>query len=234
MMKLNTNIYNFKICALLILFFAIASTLQVHSKEQTNIKEQNQIKNWFKEAYKTYPNLPEGILEGISYTTTRISHLTPNTSIPNCSGTPYLFGIMALIEDGNDVFRNTLIEVSEISGYSTSELKESPRKNILGSAAWLSNRAYRANADKNNLADWADIIADFTGIPDEDLEVTQFLKNDFAYQTFKKMKKGVKIRNFEFTKANHKIVPLSYFDKKMADIFKKKKIQINIADMEHR
>lgn len=229
-MKFNININNLKISVWLILFFAIASTLQVHSKEQSNLKEQTQIKNWFKEAYKTYPNLPEGILEGISYNTTRVNHLTPNTSIPNCSGTPYLFGIMALIEDGKDIFRNTLTEVSEISGFSTTELKESPRKNILGSAAWLSSRGDKSKAAKNDLAVWANIIADFTGIPDEELEVTKFLKKNFAYQTFKMMKKGIKIKDFQFLEANQKVVPLSYFDDKTIDIFKKKKVQIDMDD----
>jgi len=226
-MRLNINIGNFIINTWLILFFTIALSLQVHSKEQAYVKEQKQIKNWFQEAYKTYPNLPEGILEGISYNTTRIKHLKPNTSIPNCSGTPYLFGVMALIEDGNDIFRNTLAEVAEVSGYSKAELKESSGKNILGSAAWLSKKGYKANADKDDLGGWVDIIADFTGIPDEELEVTKFLKNDFAYRTFKAMEKGVKISNFEFTKANHKVVPLTYFDKKTIEVFKKKKVQID-------
>ena len=54
---------------------------------------------YFAEAYRTYPDVPAGLLEAVAYTNTRIHHLPPNTD-SSCTGLPLYVGVMGLVEDG--------------------------------------------------------------------------------------------------------------------------------------
>ncbi|MEO6302258.1 MAG: hypothetical protein ABIP51_03690, partial [Bacteroidia bacterium] len=61
----------------------------------------------FKKAYALNPSLPKGVLEAISYTQTRFKHLD-NTTEPSCIGYPRTYGLMGLVQDGKNYFRNNL------------------------------------------------------------------------------------------------------------------------------
>ena len=70
---------------------------------------QENYEKYFGEAYKLYPNIPEGMLEAVAYTNTRMHHVVPKvTAIGNCSGLPYYYGVMGLVEDGKGYFKNSL------------------------------------------------------------------------------------------------------------------------------
>lgn len=85
-------------------------------------------------AYQAYPDVPKGVLEGWSFAMTHFAHL--DESIPtSCFGLPRTYGVMGLTEDGQGYFRNNLIEIANLSGYSVQEIKSDPQKNIMAFAA---------------------------------------------------------------------------------------------------
>src|SRR5688572_28110147 len=72
----------------------------------------NQLNQYFAEAYKLYPNLPKGILEATAYSASRMDNLHANESdTTNCLGMPLQYGLFGLVEDGKGYFKNTLTEV---------------------------------------------------------------------------------------------------------------------------
>ena len=102
------------------------------------IKAQSNIFNTYQAemgvAYQQYPNVPKGILEAISFTTTHFSNITDATQ-ESCFGLPHVYSVMGLTQDGQGYFKNNLSTVARLSGYSENEIKSDPQKNILGFAA---------------------------------------------------------------------------------------------------
>lgn len=66
---------------------------------------QENYDKYFQEAYRLYPNIPEGMLEAVAYTNTRMHHVVPKpNAIGNCSGLPYYYGVMGLVENRKGLF----------------------------------------------------------------------------------------------------------------------------------
>ena len=99
----------------------------------TSNAQNNSYQNHFNEAYQLYPNIPKGVLEGISWSQTRMAHITSDET-ESCMGIPRVFGVMGLTADGKGFFRNNLTQVSEMSGYSVEDIINDPRINILAYA----------------------------------------------------------------------------------------------------
>ena len=118
-----------------ILFFLFCYFSTYTSYSQTwEITPNNEFEKYFEEAYTSYPSIPRGILESIAYTKTHIQHIEPEYGIPSCSGIPFHFGVMGLVENGKSYFRNSLEKVAEISKYDSENIKNDPRINILAFA----------------------------------------------------------------------------------------------------
>ncbi len=96
----------------------------------------NPYATYFGQAYADYPEVPRGVLEAVAYTNTHFNHITHNPGDHgSCIGMPEAFGVMGLVADGKNYFRNNLSLVSEISGYSLDDIINDPEKNILAYAA---------------------------------------------------------------------------------------------------
>ena len=96
-------------------FFLIATVLfSLHTKAQTTIFNTYQAEMDL--AYQQYPDVPKGILEAISFTTTHFSNITDATP-ESCFGLPHVYGVMGLTQDGQGYFKNNLSMVSRLSGY---------------------------------------------------------------------------------------------------------------------
>jgi len=105
-------------------FYLIAIILfALESKAQTTI--YNTYQPEMEAAYVQYPDIPKGILEAISFTTTHFSHISDDTP-ESCFGLPHAYGVMGLIEDGQGYFKNNLSLVSRLSGNSQDDIKTSP------------------------------------------------------------------------------------------------------------
>lgn len=209
-------------------FFSDAGTTYKNTPtiEQENTTTTDSLKQYFEEAYRLYPNLPSGILEAISYTTTRLTHLRPDESRANCSGTPPLYGVMGLVLDGKDMFASTMQQLATVSGFSIEELKNSPRKNIIGTAAWLNSQR-----EGSGLSGIKNAVKNFTGIPDNNTSLTNFVREDFALEVFKMVKKGIILNDIKYTSARNTININDYFTSEFLNIFNTNTLLLSVEEI---
>jgi len=190
-----------------------------------NAQNHEKLNDWFSEAYTTYPNLPNGILEAISYNMTKLNHHIPDESTFSCTGMPQTYGIMGLYLDGKDNFNNTLVEVSKVSGFSFDELIESPRKNILGTAKWLSIKLKNNTSKKAENDVFLEIIKDAAGLPDKSIS-NEHVRDIFALQVVNDLQKGIIRDGTPIISANNKFSPSNYFSEERL-----KKLNVGYIDM---
>lgn len=129
------------ICKLLILIFvgAFSEELTIDRKIFDALRDRYpMLRGYFKEAYAITGNIPEGLLEAISFTQTRMRPINPDVEEKSCIGLPGVWGVMGLMEDGKGFFVENIKEVARVSGFSIKELKYDTRKNIIGSAILIS------------------------------------------------------------------------------------------------
>jgi len=118
---------------LLVLMFFHANAGQTPQK--SDVLPENNFSSFFEKAYQQHPSIPKGILEAVAYTNSRFYHITHNANdAESCMGLPKYYGVMGLVADGKNYFRNNLVFVSQLSGFTTDELISSPEKNILAYA----------------------------------------------------------------------------------------------------
>lgn len=93
----------------------------------------NPYQEYFNEAYSLHPQIPRGVLEAVSYTNTRFTHLTSQED-QSCTGMPQAMTLFGLIEDGQGWFRNNLTLVSVSGETRADEIKNDPHKTVLAYA----------------------------------------------------------------------------------------------------
>ncbi len=162
---------------ILLLLFCCFSTYISHS-QTWEITPNNQFEKHFEEAYSTYPSIPKGILESIAYTKTHIQHIEPEYGIPSCSGIPFHFGVMGLVENGKNYFRNSLERVASISKYDSENIKNDPRINILAFAKAYNELLEIYNLKNQPITKQIKIIDELSEIPNN-----ANTANNFAFDT---------------------------------------------------
>ncbi len=209
---------------------------QLHTKDATidylsGISPEAQLKSYFQEAYEKYPILPAGLLEAMSFNTTRLKHRRPDEAHAACSGTPQIHGVMALVKDGKGLINNTLYEVAAGCSYSATELLDSPRKNILGVAEYLALQGRNLSLGATDIEKWIPIVEDFIGIPDES-DIARFLKDNFIWVVLRDVKQGITFKNVEFSRANPYVDPPSYFDEAQLNVLQQKVVRLDVPAMD--
>ncbi len=125
--------------------FVLLFLLSFFGKAQT--KELQNYNSVFDAAYQAYPDIPRGLLEAISFTNTHCHHLTDaNYFHDGPDAMPRAYGLMGLVKDGKDYFRENLHLVSELSGISEAEILQSPEKNVLAYAKAFERLAEESKA----------------------------------------------------------------------------------------
>ena len=125
--------------------FVLLFLLPFFGKAQT--KELQNYNSVFDAAYQDYPDIPQGMLEAISFTNTHCHHLTDaNYFHDGPDAMPRAYGLMGLVKDGKDYFRENLHLVSELSGISEMEILESPAANVLAYAKAFERLSKERNA----------------------------------------------------------------------------------------
>lgn len=96
----------------------------------------SRISRCFEKAYKAYPQIPAGLLEAVSFTNTHFSHLTDaDYSDGDEYSMPRAYGLMGLVANGKGVFRENMHLVSQLSGYTESEIMADPEASVMAYAA---------------------------------------------------------------------------------------------------
>ncbi|MDQ3108300.1 MAG: N-acetylmuramoyl-L-alanine amidase [Bacteroidota bacterium] len=117
----------------LLLLICILFSLSAFSR--TDVFVANPYQVYFDQAYQLNPEVPRGLLEAVAFTNTRFNHIIHvDGEEGSCIGMPAAYGVMGLILDGKNYFRNNLQLISQLSGYSTEEIISNPEKNILAYA----------------------------------------------------------------------------------------------------
>lgn len=129
----------------------------------------------FRKAYSLNPSIPIGVLESVAFTQSRFAHLGGSTQEPSCIGYPTTYGVMGLIENGQNYFRNNLVNVSQLSGYSVDDIKTDVEKSILAYAKAFSVLQNQLSITGNDLKSYMPIFIALSELP-----LSNDIQNDFA------------------------------------------------------
>lgn len=115
-------------------------------------------------AYEACPDVPQGWLEAISFTNTQCHHLTDdNYSHNDANAMPRAYGLMGLVKDGKDYFRENLSLVAELSGLSEAEILANPKMNVLAYAKAFERLAKQEKASETK--DYLFVIQQLSELP---------------------------------------------------------------------
>jgi N-acetyl-anhydromuramyl-L-alanine amidase AmpD len=162
-----------------------------------NTENQN-YKNDFEVAYQACPDIPQGLLEAVSFTNTHCHHLTDgNYFHDGPDAMPRAYGLMGLVKDGKNYFRENLLLVSELSGISEEEILESPEKNVLAYAKAFERLAKERNA--NEIKGYLSVIQQLSELPiGEEKDVYPMQSMLYSVCTF--LNDAKKAEQYGFTK----------------------------------
>jgi N-acetyl-anhydromuramyl-L-alanine amidase AmpD len=164
-------------------------SLLFFSAKGSDLIVENPYSASFKKAYSLYPSVPKGMLEAVAFTQSRFYHLSDNTE-PSCIGMPRTFGVMGLVEDGKNYFRNNLLNVSQLSGLSVKAIKSNPETHIIAYAAAFNALQKETGNFSNNPADYKSILVALSELPAENNLVNDFIMNTHLYQIYWFLSKG--------------------------------------------
>ena len=146
----------------LFVFFALSLLLPMIGLAQNN--EIQSYKSAFNVAYEACPDIPRGMLEAVSFTNTHCYHLTDaNYFNDGPDAMPRAYGLMGLVKDGKNYFRENLHLVSELSGISEAEVLESPEKNVLAYAKAFDRLAKESKA--SDIKGYLSVIQQLSELP---------------------------------------------------------------------
>lgn len=121
-----------------LLFIIISALLPLMAFAQNgNVGADCQLnESAFEAAYKAFPQIPKGLLEAVSFTNTHCHHLTDaDYTFDDSTAMPRAYGLMGLVKNGKNYFRENLFTVSQLSGIEVGEMLESPSANVMAYAS---------------------------------------------------------------------------------------------------
>lgn len=121
-----------------LLFIIISALLPLMAFAQNgNVGADCQLnESAFEAAYKAFPQIPKGLLEAVSFTNTHCHHLTDaDYTFDDSTAMPRAYGLMGLVKNGKNYFRENLFTVSQLSGIEVDEMLESPSANVMAYAS---------------------------------------------------------------------------------------------------
>ena len=118
----------------------------------------------FEKAYHDCPEVPHGWLEAVSFTNTQCHHLTDADYFhDDVNAMPRAYGLMGLVKDGKNYFRENLHLVSELSGISEKEILTSPTANVMAYAKAFERLV--AKGDAKGTKDYLHVIQQLSELP---------------------------------------------------------------------
>ena len=163
--------------------FTIILSIIFISGQANDLLIENLYANSFKKAYSLYPSIPKGLLEAVAFTQTHFMHLD-NSTQPSCIGYPKAYGVMGLILDGKNYFRNNLVKVSQLSEYSEQAIISSPEASILAYAKAFSKIQIEKNIFSLNVDKYLPVLSELSEIPIDDNLQNNFAMSAHLYQLY--------------------------------------------------
>lgn len=173
----------------ILLLIAVFFSLPFFANPVSELLIHHPYSAFFRKAYSLNPSVPKGVLESIAFSQSRFSHLN-DAQDESCIGYPRAYSVMGLTEDGKGYFRNNLLTVSQLSGYSVADIKADPEKSILAYAKAFSVLQQQKSVSGDHLEDYVNIFVALSELP-----LSSDLQNDFAmnahlYQLYWFLSKG--------------------------------------------
>jgi N-acetyl-anhydromuramyl-L-alanine amidase AmpD len=150
----------------------------------------------FENAYNKYPKIPRNALEVLAYVQSRITNLVPEASMDHHHG-PNRYGLFALIQNGENYFTNTLLELSKATKTSVQDLKTNEEAQILAVAKMMNDYCIKNNV--TSIEGMDSFFKSFSEIPTK-TTLDAFAKDQFLYDIFLTLSKGVVENNVEIKK----------------------------------
>ncbi len=164
------------------LLFVVICTFILSNAFSSPEYPENTFTKDFQKAYQVYPSVPKGILEAIAFTQTRFVDLKDQES--SCIGYPQALGVMGLIENGKNYFRNNLHYVAELSGYTSASLKSRTDHQILAYAAAFNALQHKHQIFGNDLSKYLPIFVELSELPVNSNLHDNFALNSHLYQLY--------------------------------------------------
>jgi N-acetyl-anhydromuramyl-L-alanine amidase AmpD len=166
---------------------------------------QKNYSDLFENAYQQYPKIPRNSLEALAYVQSRITNLVPEKGMDHHHG-PNRYGLFALIENGEGYFKNTLVDLSNKSKTRIVDYKNNEQSQIYTVASMMNDYCIKNNVQ--SIADMKDFYVNFSEIPNN-TSLDLFAKDQFLYDIFLVLNKGVTENNVEIKKTT--IRPSQWF-----------------------
>jgi hypothetical protein len=161
-----------------LIIFVVAFICMSFLKAQLTPVE-NPYQSSFNQAYLTYPEIPKGLLEAISFQQTRMTHLAEDMPV-SCTGMPQYLGVMGLIENGENYFNENLHFISLCSGIDVQTLKTNPHHEIMAFAKTYHDILLEHHALNESIENKLWLLQFITEIPLR-LQITG---NNYAFDTY--------------------------------------------------
>jgi N-acetyl-anhydromuramyl-L-alanine amidase AmpD len=190
------------------ILLAISFFISLAAFSRSDTPVANPYQAYFDHAYQLYPEIPRGLLEAVAFTNTHFNHITHTAGEEgSCIGLPAAYGVMGLVLDGKNYFKNNLHTVAQISGYTAEEIINDPGKNINAYAeayyTLLNRFNHVAPASSDDINRIAAILIYLSELPDE-TPAQQFAMNTQLYGIFSFMNNATNQTLYHF--------PDSHFD----------------------
>jgi PKD repeat protein len=156
-------------------------------------------------AYQMFPAVPKGVLEAWSFTTTHFSHLDESIQ-EGCSGIPKTYTVFGLTDDGKGYFRESLDNVSTLSGYSIESIKSNPQTGILAFAAAYDNLLTQYGISSSDPKDHITVFQALTQFPLDHNPINNFAFNSHVYEILNFLNKSDNQAAYSFQNYNIDLV----------------------------
>jgi N-acetyl-anhydromuramyl-L-alanine amidase AmpD len=168
------------------LFFILLFSVHVSAQQTDNYQP------YFNEAYRLYPNIPQGVLEAVAWSASRMYNMQPQTHGDGDEvHMPMRYGIFGLIEDGKGYFKNNLTAVTTLSGITVEQFKQDVRLQVLAVAKFLSKEAEQQKLGGNPTAEnFAGVLEKLAEIPEDGTAVNRYAHSLYTYEVYDHLTRG--------------------------------------------
>lgn len=142
---------------------------------------QNNYQNLFDQVYLEHPEIPEGMIEAVSYCQTRFKNIQLHHE--GCTGQPMVQGVMGLTPDGHGYFKDTKILIAQHAGVDPASMG-TPAADIdaFGDAYANLMSEFQIATDDFIGHEW--ILRELSEIPDDGNPVNNYAQSAHTFQIF--------------------------------------------------
>ena len=166
---------------------------------------QADFENYCQQAYGSYPAIPKGILEAVSFTQTRMSYLTAS-ELESCSGLPKSYGFLGMVAQGKGYFKENMKLVSQLSGISLAQMRQDPAMEIHAYAKVVNG--YMSELKGNPLQNTLKEIFGILSYLSDSGRVNTYARDAELYELFRFLNKDENSIQYHFPNYNFDLVSL--------------------------